>query len=409
MSENRRVSQLVGIVSMLMTVHPVAYAAVATDAGKGSSTTEWKEPFEILSVPKDAQPLLSRLGTNDSAVWEDGDVLTFLDRAVVGPVQLVGLIQQEMSRINGTDVWILQLKGPSWNRAFCSYGFVVGNKRGKLDLKYWRGKDAPQKAYAVERLQGQLLERTLHSEKLKEDRKVSVYLPPGGPYTGLSVVFMADGNNSSIEGYAQIVEPLIISKKIRPLAIIGLHNGGYRGDITKPFDISLDYRAREYLPMLTKSYPKLDDRFTKHMAFFIEEVLPWATKEFVLSPKRADRAVFGFSNGGAFAAAAAVEHPELFGFALPFSAAGLPADLKPVAKLPRFFLAAGELEPFSAIEKQLQAQLISWGADSSLDLYVAGHDPSMWSIALVSALTKAFPVKDCYLGGTLEKVECPRL
>jgi len=53
--------------------------------------------------------------------------------------------------------------------------------------------------------------------------------------------------------------------------------------------------------------------FAAHEKWFIEEVLPWAEKEFGASRNRLERIVFGSSNGGPFSLTMGARHPDLFG------------------------------------------------------------------------------------------------
>jgi enterochelin esterase-like enzyme len=147
---------------------------------------------------------------------------------------------------------------------------------------------------------GRLTEQTLHSASLGVDRKLTVYLPPNVvDRSWIPIIFMADGNDC--EEYAKVVEPLIVAKQIKPMVIVGMHAAEYGGDLSKPYNEALDFRGKEYLPGFD------DMRFKKHMEFLTKEVLAWAIKELGISPDRKGHIVFGFSDGGAFAAAAAEE------------------------------------------------------------------------------------------------------
>jgi len=91
--------------------------------------------------------------------------------------------------------------------------------------------------------------------------------------------------------------------------------------------------------------------------------------------------VTGYSNGGAFSAAVAFQKPKFFGVAIPLSLGIPPAPERPSSPMPRMYFAAGSLESFSASTTQVYELVRSWGVESSLDIYVAGHDPAMWSLA----------------------------
>jgi enterochelin esterase-like enzyme len=117
----------------------------------------------------------------------------------------------------------------------------------------------------------------------------------------------------------------------------------------------------------------------------------YVAKEFGISTKREDRAVTGYSNGGAFSAAVAFRRPEFFGTAMPLSLGVPPLDGKPTAPMPRMFFAGGALESFGKHTQDVYEQVKAWGVESSMDLYIAGHDSAMWELAFSRLMPKAFP------------------
>ena len=186
----------------------------------------------------------------------------------------------------------------------------------------------------------------------------------------------------------EILEPLILAGKLRPLIVVGVLNGPYQGDRAKPYDIKADLRACEYLPGVD------DVRFAKHEKFFCEEVRSWAETELGASKLPEDRAVQGVSNGGRFAVEMGMRHPELFGHVFGFSVAatsdsdGLTAvaRLKTAAvKPPRFYLAAGKWEPsFHRLTLRLAGELKKLNVPVEFASRVSGHDDAMWRQELVS-------------------------
>jgi predicted esterase len=86
---------------------------------------------------------------------------------------------------------------------------------------------------------------------------------------------------------------------------------------------------------------------------------------------------FGLSNGAVFTLAVVVQHPELFGAALPFAAGDFIAAPRP-GPLPRVFLAAGELEHrVLAANRKHHEVLRSAGADAVLESYMSGR---IWAV-----------------------------
>jgi enterochelin esterase-like enzyme len=238
----------------------------------------------------------------------------------------------------------------------------------------------------AQNLRGKVYERILRSRFLDEERKVTVYVPPGMKRRGLPVLFMADGQ--ATEAYARAIEPLVVAGRAASFAIVGVHAPPSQFSIGKRFDVSSDRRSQEYLIGIAP------DVYARHMRFFVEEVVPWASREYGFSSARGDRAVLGFSSGAAFAAAVAVQHPKVFANSLPFSVGNTELPERAIGALPRFHLIAGELEPdFLARTRALRGLLEEWGADATLDVYMSGHDPLMWQSGVNRLIPRVFPAR----------------
>src|SRR5262249_34613661 len=168
-------------------------------------------------------------------------------------------------------------------------------------------------------------ESELASVALGGRRRVTTYLPPGHDRSRPSpVVYVCDGQ--SVKAFARVVEPLIAAGRVPPVALVGVHDGGYLGPSPKgahDYDGSKDLRAQEYIPSINPG------RFADHETFFVKEVPAWAERRFGLSAVRKDRAVSGYSNGGRFAAEMAFRHPEVFGHAFCLSVARRAAGALP--------------------------------------------------------------------------------
>ena len=360
-------------------------AKMEKTAEKNPPRAVWAKPYTFLPVPADASTLQARLGDAADTMWRDGDVLTFLARDKGDNVFLSGGIQEPMKRIPGTDLYVAQLKFADWDHAIVTYTFIHSDLKpgARFVPRVWRGPLAPN----VERskpLKGRIEERTLHMEQLGgEERKIKVYLPPNAPKQGLPAFFMADGQGC--EEFATALEPLILSGKVRPCAIVGVFSGDYAGDRSKGHDPKLDIRGLEYVP------GEDDARFAKHLHFFVDEVGAYVAKEFGISRRRQDLAVTGFSNGGAFSAAVAYRRPEAFGTAMPLSLGVPTQDEKPKSPFPRMMFATGTLEGMYPSTKQMYERMKAEGAEASFETYVAGHDPEMWDTAFANMAPRVFP------------------
>ena len=340
--------------------------------------------YEVLSDPSDARPYLSRLGEKTQDVWLDGEVLHIACRAGEGPIELMGGIQMPLKRIGSSDLWLARLKRLDWSRAFVSYAFM-GPKPGAPRFEVWRGTSAPTEPKRETKL-SRVEHLEVKSKVLGENRKVTVYLPPVQKERA-GVIVLADGQGT--EAFAQVLQALIPEGKIRPMVIVGIHSGRYQGDPTKPYDPKQDLRAREYLEAADPA------RFDAHLKWVTEELLPEVRTKFDLSSRREDTGVAGFSNGGAFAASAAIRRPDVFGVGMPMSVGVPPKADPPPGPAARFFFAAGELEPrFLKGTTAAHERAKALGADSRLNAFVAGHDPMMWQVAFAQSLPDAFPPRE---------------
>lgn len=362
--------------------------SVEENAKKAPPSARWKPPFTELPAPTDTSGFQAKLGDKNAAVWVEGETITFLYKDPGDAVTLTGGLQGPMHKIPNTDLWVLQFSKPGgWDDAIITYSFF--GKRTAVnttkDLATWRGPTAPPAPETAASLQGKVIQRKVHSDALGEERDIYVYLPPNAPTTGLPVFYLADGG--ACKDFAAVLEPLILAGKVRPAAIVGIQSGLYRGASGEAYDPMKDYRSREYVPGVDR------ERFDKHMKFFTEEVPAIVAKDYGISLAREDRAVMGYSNGGAFSAAAAVRHPDRFGHTLPFSLGIPPTDEKPAGPLPKFHFVAGRFESFTVSTEREYKKIQEWGGDATFDSYDAGHDFAMWLLAFSRIAPTVFPPK----------------
>jgi enterochelin esterase-like enzyme len=344
----------------------------------------WVKPYEAVKLPKTVQEFTTDLpATGEGRLWVEDNELKAIYRGDASFVNLSGGIQEPMARFEGTDYWGVQFHHRGWNRAIVSYSFIPQPRPKDFvpTTKQWKGENAPPIPQPTAELKGKMTQKTFKSDYLAQERTVSVYTPPGD-MPNIPFIVMADGQGA--ETFARILEPLIEAGKVRPIAIVGIASGPYLGD-AKEYQPEKDYRAREYL---RHSDPKT---FDNHLRWVIKEVIPWARKEFNLSDHPEDTGLFGFSNGGSFAAEAAVRYPDVFGVAFPFSAGFPPQESHITGKMAKFYFAAGSLESFSARTKQAYALVRKWRAEAEYEEYEAGHDMTMWQIAFLDVMQKAFP------------------
>jgi enterochelin esterase-like enzyme len=348
-----------------------------------------------------ARDLIERHDREKSAVWADGDRATFFYRGDPDQVTLLlGGEAKPLRRLEGSDVWTVSVERPELAKGVFSYAFSTGKKGDPpftpgqpLKFEVWTGPEAPPAPAVAKELKGVEKMLDLESKILGETRKVKIYVPPGHDRSrSYPVIYAADGMTN-----ADVLEPLIVAGKVRPLIVVGVLNGSYQGDRAKPYDIKQDLRAREYLPEVDA------DRFAKHEKFFSEEVRAWAETELGASRRREDRAVQGVSNGARFAVEMGIRHPELFGHVFGFSVASSSSSSDLVAsarlplepdKLPRFHLAAGTWESgFHKLTSSLADNLKKLKVPVQFNSRVSGHDDAMWRQELVAGVLAAFGKK----------------
>jgi len=346
---------------------------------------KWNPPYQVVEKPANVSSYVQKLKGKTQGIFVDRDVMTMISRGKANSLLILDWYKAPFTYIADQDAWVSQTRMKDWNQAFFQY--TVKDGSGKTTPDFFRGAKAPKMPTFQNPLKGTVTEYTLKSEALAEDRKIFVYLPPDAP-KNIPFIVMADG--AACTALAQVVEPEILAKRIRPVAIVGVPNGGYRGG-DGPFDMAKDFRAKEYLKMFDP------ERFSAHLKFVCDEVIPWAREKFELSTKFEETAVFGFSNGGAFAFAAAIDRPDVFGLSFACSIAATDIEgtraksLKDVKT--KFYVQAGTLEVFIKNTTALHEILTAKGIESHLRVFVSGHEFVACQIGLVDNLKTLFPVK----------------
>jgi enterochelin esterase-like enzyme len=310
----------------------------------------------------------------------DGEDMTFLYRAINAELDTVILccgIQELMILLDEDSLlWGLTYHVPRLDEAIISYGFREQRNNeivSYTEYQYWRGENAPLAPPVSDPLQGHLESMEFQSTALNESRGLTIYTPPDyDARLNYPVVYLADG--SSVLWYAGRIEQLILDGHVAPMLLVGVHT-------------SL-YRAEEYLPSWRSP------RFAQHEIFFTEEVRLWAEETLGASTETSQRAVYGNSNSGVFAAAMALRHPDIYGIAFPFSAGMNPFDSFPDAEIGsnlRLYFAAGTLENgFFDNTQRISETFAEAGAEVIFSGRVAGHDSYMWGEELYHAVNWAF-------------------
>ncbi|MCP4566565.1 MAG: alpha/beta hydrolase [FCB group bacterium] len=145
--------------------------------------------------------------------------------------------------------------------------------------------------------------RPFHSEKVDEDYKLHISLPPG--YDKASdrypVLYLTDSD--SFFGFVRIIaRTLQYQKSIPNIIIVGI---GYK----ETGKVAWDNRARDHLPAKHEDIPAAGGA-GKYLAFLQEELIPYIETNFRV--KSDDRIFAGMSSGGTLGAFTLVTAPETF-------------------------------------------------------------------------------------------------
>jgi len=321
--------------------------------------------------PWSRSALLERWEREGAACWREGDELVFVHRADADRVRLTMALQCDMWRVDG-DLWAVGYRLRRIEEAFVSYMFVAGEDivaaYRNARVAVWRGPAAPVLPARAPALRGELRVCAVPSRHLAAPRTVHVYLSPGWRESSRTLVVQAADSAHR----AHVIEPLVLEGTLPPVVCLGVeHLDGNDG------------RVAEYLPGHDPA------RFAAHLAFQADELPVWTADELGLEVTRQRRIVTGQSNGGAFAVAAGIERPDVFGHVLAFSVAGgrPEADLRlQDAPAAGYDLVAGTLEPFRRTTRAWLEALTGGGVPVTHREYVAGHDPALWDLAFVRGL-----------------------
>lgn len=222
-------------------------------------------------------------------------------------------------------------------------------------------------------LNSQFWRADIHSQFLARPRSLTVFVFNNGKVAGrLPVIYCADGQ--MLPEICIRLRSENLDEGMRSVVIVGVHSDPA-------------FRNEEYLAGLD------GPRFRDHQRFFVDEVPAWAAAEFGVSNERQRRALFGVSNGAAFAVATGLAYPEMCGAVIAFSVPRPPnefPELPPRDSIrPRFYLAAGSRgaeKSFARFTRRLTKRLRSYHINAT---YVRGdgdHEPGLWQSLLPSGV-----------------------
>lgn len=148
---------------------------------------------------------------------------------------------------------------------------------------------------------------------------------------------------------------------------------------------SAGHRAEEYLH-------GTDHRFGVLADFFTAKLPAWAESSLGVGSSVSRSAVFGFSNGGSFAIAMVMLHPDQYQAAIalsPTTMPTLPCVPGGLSELPRVYCSAGTVGPEKSVRKQAMRAvkgLRRLQFDVTWSEAAGGHDFALWSPEFAKAL-----------------------
>jgi len=221
--------------------------------------------------------------------------------------------------------------------------------------------------------------RSVPSEKLGNDKKVWVYIPPGFTRTQkrypLLVVFDGDRN---IYWIPKLLDLLIAKGKIPPMIAV---------------------MTDESTPRIRNNELPCNPTFT---AFLAKELVPWARRNYRATMSPAETIVAGSSYGGLAAVFAGIHDPETFGNVIALSgsfwwkpagtqdAEWLVNEVRAKPKLPvNFYLEVGEMESYPLqiqSNRDMRDVLKAKGYVVGYSEFDGGHSFLTWSNGMVRGL-----------------------
>lgn len=226
--------------------------------------------------------------------------------------------------------------------------------------------------------ESKIINDTIFSKYLNEDRLISVYLPKGYLKSNVyPVVYAADGQ-IIVDSYKKMLDSLINNKTLSKFILIGVHSNE-RKISGKVFE----YRNYEYVKGFSGSKDTtLAQLYVNHYKFFTQEVINYAEMNYGVSTDDKDRIFYGTSNGAGFGVSIGAENPNLFSNYICFSMAG--GNYKnlnwDISNYPYYYLSYGSQEPAPFIKGAIEFEefLTQNNYKHEQTVYEGGHNRKMW-------------------------------
>ena len=248
--------------------------------------------------------------------------------------------------------------------------------------------DAPPQPYIVENssgLHGKLSPTSFKSSSLNEDRKLSIYTPPGYESVkaaDLLIVFDGatyDGGGASLIPTPTILDNLIAAAKIGPTVAVFVNN------IQRERDLG--------------GYPPFSD-------FIALELIPWIRKNYRIKDGPSHVVLAGSSRGGLAASHCAFLHSDVVGNVLSQSGAFWVRNENPEPPWPisvdsgdlllsfrnsprvpiKFYMEVGRFDSLYSLNREMRDILLLKGYSLDYREFDGGHDYYYWRGSLADGL-----------------------
>jgi enterochelin esterase-like enzyme len=148
----------------------------------------------------------------------------------------------------------------------------------------------------------------VHSDLLKREVKVDIFLPPGYSKVGkpYKFIILNDGQDARAVNLESTLNKLYSENAIQDFIVVGVHAGE---------------RLQEYGVSGKPDYRKRGNRARRYEEFIIDQLIPWLAHQYNINVKSGDNIIAGWSLGGLSAMSIAWNNPEIFGKVGGFSGA----------------------------------------------------------------------------------------
>ncbi|MBT5757474.1 MAG: hypothetical protein HOI41_21170, partial [Acidimicrobiaceae bacterium] len=174
--------------------------------------------------------LRSRMATEGTTAWADGDIITFVAESA-SPVTVTPAFPIETWDA-GDGLQVLSLRVERLDEAVITYTFTptdgmpsMNFRRGSHDGRF-RGVNAPPELASNDPLLGTSIEHAVDSDALGEPRKVTVYRPPGhAAGDNTPVIYATDG--TMFAPYARRLDAAIQAGICPPVVIVAAPSASF--------------------------------------------------------------------------------------------------------------------------------------------------------------------------------------